>query len=858
MIAFSCPQCGARFQVKPQFAGRASRCPGCKHALMVPAALPAAQVATGQIDGTPSSLARVGLDGGVCLDQPQQARGERKPVRDLLARRARPDQRYHIEGEIARGGMGAVLRAVDCDIRREVAVKYMLDQADAKKKSRFIEEAQITGQLEHPNIVPIHELGVDGQQRLFFSMKMVKGRSLAQVLDELRQHSKRAEQEYSLGKLLNILIGVCHALAYAHARDVIHRDLKPANIMLGDFGEVYVMDWGLAKVLGHEPATSLSREPQASAHETASIANSKVVTSREPEADLTQDGTVLGTPAYMPPEQATGRGAEIDRRSDVYSLGAILYEMLALVPPVEKDGGYLAVLMRVMEGQIAPPDSRAPQRAKAGWIPKELAAVAMKALARDKSRRYPSVEAFRGDLERFQEGRSVSAKDDTAREMVWKLVKRNKAVSAALVVLLPVLLFLLGSSLFHYWAYAREQQEKDERTRQAVPAFVQAARLLANDGQFPEAHRQVDLALDYERDYGEARLLKGQIFVVQLNWRAARVQLEQYLLLTPGDGNARKLLDLCARGKPDDTATLSALADVLQHQKADGLAAILLRNVQRSLEARRPLLALYQKQIEAAWPGLGHRLSLDPAAQFRLNINQQAQVTALHPLKGMQLNSLSARGLFQVADLSPLRGMPLTQLDVQQSKVRDLEPLRGMKLTQLDLGWCKQVKDLGPLAGLPLTMLNLASVEVTDLTPLRDMPLTWLDLHASTVSDLAPLRNMPLQWLSIGGCPIHDLSPLQGRPLTFLSLVGCPQVKDLQPLRGMPLRHLELHGNNYMPDLTPLEGMSLESLTLQPRTVKQGMEVVRRMKSLKFLSIDGVIRYTPEEFWKRYDAGEFK
>src|SRR5262249_43741407 len=148
-------------------------------------------------------------------------------------------QRYVLEGEIGRGGMGAVLRAVDCDIRREVAVKYLLDQADAGKKLRFVEEAQITGQMEHPNIVPIHELGVDGKGRLFFTMKMVQGRSLAQVLTDLRDVPRIYEKEWPLGRLLSVLVNVCHALAYAHARGVVHRDLKPANIMVGDFGEVY-------------------------------------------------------------------------------------------------------------------------------------------------------------------------------------------------------------------------------------------------------------------------------------------------------------------------------------------------------------------------------------------------------------------------------------------------------------------------------------------------------------------------------------------------------------------------------------------------------------------------------------------
>src|SRR5262249_3671722 len=146
---------------------------------------------------------------------------------------------YGVEGEIARGGMGAIMRAFDQDIRREVAVKFLLNSADARLKARFVEEAQITGQLEHPNIVPIHQLGMHDDGRCFFSMKMVKGRTLADILKEPRK-------EDTPGRLLTIFVSICNAIAYAHSHKVIHRDLKPANVMVGDFGEVYVMDWGLA------------------------------------------------------------------------------------------------------------------------------------------------------------------------------------------------------------------------------------------------------------------------------------------------------------------------------------------------------------------------------------------------------------------------------------------------------------------------------------------------------------------------------------------------------------------------------------------------------------------------------------
>ncbi len=339
MIAFSCAHCGMKLQVKPEFAGRPSKCPSCKRPLVVPA--PAASAASApprQLDGTESSLAKAGITGGVTL-----ADAAGKPPA-LVDNRKSSKDRYHLKGEIARGGMGAVLCAVDCDLRREIAVKYMLDANDPRKQARFVEEAQINSQLEHPNIVPVYDLGIDSQRRPFIMMKMVKGRSLKDVVDFLRESPKQAEKEYSLGRLLNVLVNVCHALAFAHSRGVIHRDLKPANIMLGDFGEVYVMDWGLAKVFDRgqsEPEVKALPAPAIGSPTTGAPAaaplagpvaesvstkrSSKVVVSSEVVADLTQDGSIIGTPAYMPPEQASGNLQAITPRSDVYSLGAILY-----------------------------------------------------------------------------------------------------------------------------------------------------------------------------------------------------------------------------------------------------------------------------------------------------------------------------------------------------------------------------------------------------------------------------------------------------------------------------------------------------------------------------------------------------
>ena len=304
-------------------------------------------------------------------------------------------------------------------------------------------------------------------------------------------------------------------MAYAHSRGVVHRDLKPANIMVGDFGEVYVMDWGLAKVLNRTTtvATTVAagagdpRGQQAgadgafglphaipvlplatpvetpSSSTTAGVSFSagsgKVVTSRDSsDADLTQEGAVLGTPVYMPPEQASGQINEIDERSDIYSMGAILYELLTLQAPIDKTGGFQPILRRVIEGQIEPPEQKAPERARAGKIPVELAAVAMKALAKNKADRYQTVEGMRQDIERFLEGRSVSAKPDTVREMAVKLVRRNQGVSIATAA--AVRLFIVGvwSLIAVVSANARtrmKRRRQAEQAKKSAPSFVHRA-----------------------------------------------------------------------------------------------------------------------------------------------------------------------------------------------------------------------------------------------------------------------------------------------------------------------------------------------------------------------------------------------
>ena len=257
------------------------------------------------------------------------------------------DSRYQLLGEIARGGMGAVIKGRDSDLGRDLAVKVLLDEHKDKPEvvQRFVEEAQIGGQLQHPGVAPIYELGQFGDQRPFFTMKLVKGKTLAALL------SQRETLDQDLPKLLGIFEQICQTMAYAHSRNVIHRDLKPANIMVGAFREVQVMDWGLAKVLQvggiADETKATTKQKDLSVIETIRSVGSNTFHKGPSVGSQTRAGSVMGTPAYMPPEQAMGDTDALDERVDVFGLGAILCEILTGSPPYVADDGKQVLQMAV-------------------------------------------------------------------------------------------------------------------------------------------------------------------------------------------------------------------------------------------------------------------------------------------------------------------------------------------------------------------------------------------------------------------------------------------------------------------------------------------------------------------------------
>jgi len=358
---------------------------------------------------------------------------------------------YAVESEVAQGGIGRVLSARDERLDRRVALKELLDGGGAAE-DRFVREALLTARLQHPSIVPVYEAGRWPTGEPFYSMKLVSGRPLSDVIDEKRSLDERLP-------LLPHVLAVAEAVAYAHEKRIIHRDLKPANVLVGAYGETMVIDWGLAKDLAEDPAHA----------EPPPLPRVSEQTPAPGEEGLTMVGSVMGTPAYMPPEQAAGE--TVDQRADVYALGAILYHVLSGKTPY--DGSLpLQILQRVLEGP--PVHLNALERR----IPHELVAIADKAMAREQKDRYPTAKELADDLRRFLAGQLVVAHRYTPKEMLARFVRRHRAAlsvgAAALVVLLAVGCVGLANVLMARSKAESKQREAEEAHQEALAAEMRA------------------------------------------------------------------------------------------------------------------------------------------------------------------------------------------------------------------------------------------------------------------------------------------------------------------------------------------------------------------------------------------------
>ena len=340
--------------------------------------------------------------------------------------RPREGSKYRYIRTLGRGGMKVVLEVHDNDTMRNVAMALLPDISTRSKLElgQFLREARLTAGLEHPNIVPVHDIGMDSSGSPYFTMKLLRGRTLAVVLKKLAENDPEYVNNYKFDNLMRIFMRICNAIDFAHSKGVLHLDLKPENVQIGDYGEVLVLDWGLARKI----TPNQNDVPKI---------NTKTRVMKRLGTTANGESQINGTPGYMAPEQIRGAKNACSEQTDVYSLGAILYAMITFKNPIQ-NGEVEKMLQDTLDGNILPPS----QRVKDREIPYGIEAVVIKAMNVNPADRYPSVRALRNEVMNYIDGYATEAENDGPVKKTLLYMRRHTRglITGAVILLLTVLL----------------------------------------------------------------------------------------------------------------------------------------------------------------------------------------------------------------------------------------------------------------------------------------------------------------------------------------------------------------------------------------------------------------------------------
>lgn len=435
------------------------------------------------------------------------------------------EDRYVWGKFISSGGSSKIYEVYDNKLNRTVVGKTIqVKKLDNETVERFAKEATITSQLEHPNIIPIHDFGLDDEDNLYIIMKYIKGETLSNILSKIKQNDTSYIKKFSLPSLLNIFSTICNAIAYAHSKKIVHRDLKPDNIMIGEFSECWVLDWGIYKVL-----QSKNEKISPMDHLQTTV----------DQNNQTLHGSILGTPDYLSPEQALGQASNIDERTDIFGLGSILYEILTLREPIEGDT-LNEKLKKAKEGIIIPPHEYLSQKKHSlnhhyQRMNRTLSELTMKCLAKDPKLRYNSVIELKDDIVALQNGHLVSIHNRNVATQLWLFIKRNKQVSLTIIIFLTITLSFQAINFYHLHQEhdnlltIAKKNYQNHNYEQAILKLEKAYRRYPNS-------RTLKTLLQWYQEKAESELQFK-------NWNTAILYLQKLLNHTPDNKEIIKKLE---------------------------------------------------------------------------------------------------------------------------------------------------------------------------------------------------------------------------------------------------------------------------------------------------------------------------
>ena len=630
---------------------------------------------------------------------------------------ARYDDPIHIN----EGGMKDIYSVQDTTTGRRVALAVLKKESVDLIKENFLREARITAFLQHPNIMPVYDIGIDDENTPYFTMKLSRGESLQQIINKLRQNKPEYRKLYPLTTLIQIFRKVCEAVASAHAKGVIHLDIKPDNIQISNYGEVLLCDWGLSKI------TNADIEAPESLSDMDSLDMSEV-------SSVTRHDEIKGTPGYMAPEQANPRKGRRDSRTDTFALGAVLYSLLTLELPfmgkTAKD-----ITRKTAQGQFVPPRRRCPNRE----IPASLEAVVMKAMSRKPVDRYSSADDIIQDIESWQNGFATQAEEAGVFKQLILLYGRNTLFCNSLLASFVIIFGIFFFFLIKQRSLLKEISHKEQATQNALDKLKDEKKVhdkLIVDRQIA----RIELAM---KDFDLVKMEDATSVIFEID-----PENDAYHAATA-------MVNLCKLNLRNFKVSAQITKDPLI-KKIYSRVELDLTDFYQNPHNRSDTVISICKSLGSIKEGKISRKIMSVFLGFHGNVDEQKKLISrilkrYNPeVKNLNIDvSQSEEGLNlnmadnpQIKNLTCISYMPIYKLNVSGTGIQNLNFISPMKLKILNISFT-QIYDLAVLRDSQLSELYLDRTPVKSLWHLKDVPIKRISIQHTILQDLSIFNRMP-------------------------------------------------------------------------------------------------------------------